>query len=90
MILKITTDQEFEYELSVSCLKYSRITKTWVFYSKSITKRRAMALPNEIAESLLKSNLTTRHDKGDYVLFQVNVNPFYAHQAIAFDPKKHL
>ncbi|WP_221390812.1 hypothetical protein [Dyadobacter sp. NIV53] len=93
MILKITNKEGFSYELPVSCLKYSRITKTWVVYSKAVNKRKSMAISNAVAESLLKEKVTTRHDRGDYVLFQVNASDMFIDPTkgnVIFDPKKHL
>ena len=93
MILRITTQEGYYYELPVSCLKYSRITKTWVLYSKSVTKRKSMPIPNEVAESLLREKGTTRHDRGDYVLFQVNANQNFVNptrETDIFDIKKLL
>lgn len=77
MNLSMTTDEGFSYVVPVSCLKYSRITKTWVLFSKSTTKRKPFPIPSEVAESLLKEGGTTRHDKGDYVLFQVNASEMF-------------
>lgn len=77
MIYEKNDGEGSSYEIPVSCLKYSRVSQRWVIFSKKITKRKPIPITNEDAILLLRQGGITRHDKGDYVLFQVNANAMF-------------
>lgn len=62
-----------ECRFKVTCLKYSRLTQSWVFFAKGF-RRKTFPIPGADAESLLRQQTFTRHDKGDEILFQINRN----------------
>ncbi len=82
-----------ECRLKVSCLKYSRVSESWLLFSKTRLRRKPFSISELDAESLLRQRGFTRHDRGEYVLFQANANAGYlfsSPEPTEFDLKKLL
>lgn len=63
-----------ECRFKVTCLKYSRITQTWIFFAKGF-RRKTFPITEQDVESLLRKQTFTRHDHGEEILFQINRPP---------------
>lgn len=67
-----------ECHFKVTCLKYSRISRAWVFFAKGL-RRQTFPISEHEAELLLRQQTFTRHIKGNEILFQMNRNmAFYS------------
>ncbi len=69
----VTTINGHECRFNVTCLKYSRIMKTWLFFARNM-RRKTFPISEQDAEKLLRKRTFTRHEKGSEILFQFNAN----------------